>query len=132
MKNFEKALRRNDNYGTITEFIFRLKLSSEANLSAFNQRQDFNITPNIKRNESYIKKIKQLCDENKDLLVNETNQLNLKKYISEVAIALGESKLKYRNQNKFTIVIIFQNWFRYHCIYQNMFSAAPKIRRFQC
>src|SRR5690349_15955603 len=49
---------------------------------------------NIKRNTSFIKKVKLLSEEQKDSLCQEIQQLNLTRYISEVVNAIAEAKLK--------------------------------------
>ncbi len=48
----------------------------------------------IKRNTSFVKKLKTLSEDQKDSLTQELNQLNLSKYISEAVTSIVEAKLK--------------------------------------
>eukprot|EP01114_Cavostelium_apophysatum_P008182 TRINITY_DN2050_c0_g1_i2.p1 TRINITY_DN2050_c0_g1~~TRINITY_DN2050_c0_g1_i2.p1 ORF type:complete len:1232 (-),score=430.22 TRINITY_DN2050_c0_g1_i2:182-3877(-) len=48
----------------------------------------------IKRNTSFIKKLKTISEDQRDSLLQELNLLNLSKFLSEVVAAIAEAKLK--------------------------------------
>jgi regulator of nonsense transcripts 2 len=67
-----------------------------ANLNAQSPSASFmkQLDSSIKRNTSFIKKLKAFSEDQKESLLQELNQLNLSKYISEVVAAIVEAKLK--------------------------------------
>lgn len=49
---------------------------------------------NIKKNTAFVKKLKNYTEAQKEGILKDINSLNLTKYISEIAIAIVEAKLK--------------------------------------
>ncbi|RWS03575.1 regulator of nonsense transcripts-like protein [Dinothrombium tinctorium] len=48
----------------------------------------------VKKNSAFVKKLKNMTEAQKDSILKDMNSLNLSKYISEVAVAVVEAKLK--------------------------------------
>ena len=59
---------------------------------------------NIKKNTSFIKKIKPVTEEQKDSILKDINTLNLRKYISEIAAAIVEHKIKPSDLNSCVLI----------------------------
>lgn len=90
----------------IQEKLDRLKIKSELknkNQNADSLRLDENylkkLDSSIKKVTSFIKRLKTLTENQKDTLSKEMLQLNLTKYLSEVAAAFTEAKLKMNDIN---------------------------------
>ena len=54
---------------------------------------------NTGKNTAFIKKLRNLSEENRDQLVRELKCLNLSRYVSEAVSAICEAKLKYTGLN---------------------------------
>ncbi|XP_037077123.1 regulator of nonsense transcripts 2-like [Pollicipes pollicipes] len=69
----------------------------EANLAAATERQEVSFSAldsSLKKNTAFVRKLKTFTESQKDSVIKEMLALNLTKYISEVASALVEVKLK--------------------------------------
>lgn len=49
----------------------------------------------LKKNTAFVKKLKLLCESQKDSIIKDFNSLNLTKYVGEVAASITEAKLKF-------------------------------------
>jgi len=52
------------------------------------------IDASVKRNTTFIKKLKTLSEENKEAIIQELNLINLSRYISEVVTSIAEAPIK--------------------------------------
>lgn len=71
----------------------------ELNLNASEEREAFEessakLDSSLKKNTSFVKKLKTMTEQQRDSLMKDINGLNLTKYIGECAAAIVEAKLK--------------------------------------
>ena len=71
------------------------------NLSLIRPGDDFfkKLDSNVKRNTSFLKKIRQLSEDNYQSLITEMKQLNLSRYVSEIPDAIIEAKIRITDMN---------------------------------
>ena len=94
----EEEKQQLENY--ITDLMERLEKRSkmrELNIQASKDRPELNtskLDSSLKKNTAFIKKLKNLTESQEEVLEKELIGLNLTRYISEVAQAITEAKLK--------------------------------------
>jgi regulator of nonsense transcripts 2 len=77
------------------EFLFQRSLNIRADATRPNASFFKQLDSSIKKNSAFIKKIQaKISDDNKDSLVKEIRQLNLTRYVSELAAAVAQVPLK--------------------------------------
>jgi regulator of nonsense transcripts 2 len=81
---------------------FRAELRAR-NLAATESRVDISecgkLESNLKKNNAFVKKLKNLTESQKDSLTKDFQTLNLSKYIGEAAAAIADAKLKMSDVN---------------------------------
>lgn len=107
----------------IAEMSSKIRAKSElrtSNLTCVRPSDEYfsRLDSSLKRNTTFVKKIKQFTATHLDALLKDMAALNLTKYISEISAALVEAKLKMTDVNAAITLCC-----RLHCVYAD-FSHA--------
>lgn len=91
-KNFKEAIAEIEGH-----FSHKAKLRSRIHATIQNRPEESHFSKldsSIKKNTAFVRKLKNFTEAQKESILKDINTLNLTKYISEVANAIVEAKLK--------------------------------------
>nr|SVE85329.1 EOG090X0143 [Daphnia pulicaria] len=92
LKNFKEAIAEIEGH-----FTHKAKLRSRIHATIQNRPEESHFSKldsSIKKNTAFVRKLKNFTEAQKESILKDINTLNLTKYISEVANAIVEAKLK--------------------------------------